>query len=138
MTAYELASLHSQISDNLNAQLTNWLAILSVYLGAGFLIAHRLTLLSAVAVSGIFVLLLGSYANVMFRSLRGLMGLVLQIRKFAEQGAGLEWHEALLMPAFSIDMFPIASLIMMWLGIIGAIYFFFSSRHQNLKTATPV
>lgn len=49
MTAYELASLHTQIGDNMNAQLSNWLAIVSLYLGAGYLLAHRLSLAAAIA-----------------------------------------------------------------------------------------
>jgi hypothetical protein len=39
MTGFELASLHAQLAETVNAQLANWIAILSVYLGAGYLVA---------------------------------------------------------------------------------------------------
>ena len=134
MTAYEMGSLHAQLGDNINAQFSNWLAILSLYLGAGYLIAHRLSLSSAVALTGVFVVLLGVFTFSMFRTLTGFVGLSREIRALAEQGKGLEWHAAATMPAWALDLFTTNAMVMLWLAIVGAVYFFFSSRRQNLKT----
>ena len=137
MTAYELASLHAQLADNINAQLTNWLAILSVYLGAGYLVAHRLSLSSAIALNGVFLLILGGFTLSMFRTMDGFRGLSLEVRAFAEQGRGLEWHQAVTTPSFAIDWFAVNAMVLLWLALVGAVYFFFSSRHQNMKAQPP-
>ena len=134
MTAYEMASLHAQFADNLNAALGNWLAILTVYLGSGYLVAHRLTLSSAIALSGVFLLVLGGFSLVMFRAMTSWVGVGREIRRLAEQGKGLEWHQAATTPAWVLDTFATNSLIMMWIAIVASGYFFFSSRRQNLKT----
>ena len=137
MTAYELASLHAQIGDNVNAQLTNFLTLLSLYLGAGYLIAHRLTLWSAIAFTGIFVIVESGYSLVMFRTLGSVVGVSREIRRLAEQGQGLEWHQAMITPGWVLDRLPTTSLIMLLAVLLGAVYFFFASRAHNLKAQTP-
>jgi hypothetical protein len=135
MTEYELAALYAQMGDNVAAQFTNWVTILSIYLGAGYLVAHRLTFGSALVFTGIFVVVGGGAANVMVQAIRGLMGVAHEIRLFAEQGKGLAWHQAALAPAFAETTFPIGSGVLLAVVLIGAVYFFWSSRRQGLKTA---
>lgn len=127
MTAYELVSLHTQIGDNMNAQLSNWLTILSLYLGAGYLLAHRLSMTAAVTLSAIFVMLTGGWTVVLYRTFLSFVGVSLEIRKLA----GLEWHQAAFTPLDSLTGFPIGSMIMLWVGIVAAVVFFFSTRRQN-------
>lgn len=131
MTPYELASLHTQIGDNMNAQLSNWLTILSLYLGAGYLLSHRLSMTAAVTLSALFVVLTGSWTLVLYRTFLSFVGVSLEIRKLAEQHAGLEWHQAALTPLTAVTTFPIGSTIMLWVGIVAAVVFFFATRRQN-------
>jgi hypothetical protein len=137
MTAYELASLHAQISDNVNAQLTNFLTLLSLYLGAGYLIAHRLTLWSAIALTGIFVVVESGFSTVMYRTLASLIGLSREIRKLAEQGQDLQWHQAVGMPDWVLNWLPTNSLILLWVIVVAAVYFFFASRRHNMENQSP-
>ena len=134
MTAYELASLHTQIGDNINAQLSNWLAIVSLYLGAGYLLAHRLSLLSAIALSTIFLVILGGWTVQLLRAMQNWVGVSNEIRKLSEKSSGLEWHQAALVPPDTLAFFPVGGTITLWIIILAALSFFFSSRRQNLKT----
>jgi hypothetical protein len=136
MTAYELAALYVQTSDNVAAQFTNWITILSLYLGAGYLVAHRLTFASALVFTGIFVIVAVGSANVMVRAIVSLMGVGHEIRVLAEQGKGLTWHQAAVVPAYFETAFPVGSAVLLGVVLIGAVYFFFSSRRENLKSAT--
>ena len=137
MTAYELASLHAQLGQTINAQLANWLAILSIYLGAGYLFAHRMALWSAIAATFMAALTLTSFALTISRTLSSLVGVSAEIQKLAHNGGGLEWHEATRMTAFWIAWFPTNSLILMTAFVVISVYFFFSTRHQALKSAPP-
>jgi len=137
MTAYELASLHTQIGDNMNAQLSNWLAIVSLYLGAGYLLAHRLSLAAAIALSGIFLLIAGGWTMVFFRTFQSFVGVSREIRKLAGTDASLEWHQAAQTPDSVLANFPMMSTIFLWVIILGALFFFLSSRRQNLKALAP-
>ncbi len=135
MTAYELASLHAQVGETINALLANWLAMLSLYLGAGYLVAHRMSLSSALAVNVIAISVLAGYANEVSRFTRTFVGVSAEIQKVAASHGGLEWHQAVHLPAFAIAWFPTFSFIMMMIVIAAAVYFFFSSRRQNLNVA---
>lgn len=137
MTAYELASLHAQLGQTVNAQLANWLAILSVYLGAGYLVAHRMSFPAAVAVSFIGGGTLVLFARMISQSLESFVGVSAEIQKLARGGGGLEWHQATKIPTFMIEWFPTNSFVAMLVVVAAAIYFFFSSRHQNRAAIPP-
>lgn len=134
MTEFELASLHAQIGDNLAAALTNYLTIVSLYLGAGFLVAHRLALPSAVTFTSIFLVVNAEIVFAMFNAFRTSMGVAGQIRALAEQGKGLAWHHAATIPAWAQTYVPVFSAILLTAVVVGAVYFFFASRRHNLKT----
>lgn len=135
MTAYELASLHAQVGQTVNALLSNFLAALSVYLGAGYFVSHRMSLSSAVAMSVIAAGVLAGMANEISRFMQTFVGVSAEIQKVAARNEGLEWHQAVRLPAFAIDWFPTVSFILMLVIVAVAVYFFFSSRRQNLTTA---
>ena len=137
MTAYELASLHAQIGQTINAQLANWLAILSVYLGAGYLVAHRISFPSAIALTIMAAVTLGSFARLISQTVGSFVGVSDEIKKISRQGGGLEWHQATTVPDFAKEWFPTNSFISMLVIVAFAIYFFFSSRRHNLKAAQP-
>jgi hypothetical protein len=137
MTEYELASLFAQISQTLNAQLSNYLTVVSLYLGAGYLVAHRLTLPSAITFTGIFLVMNLGLITVTIATVRGQMGVARQIHEFAEQGKGLQWHQGAAMPSWVPAYMPMNSAILLTVIALGAVYFFFASRRHNLKTLPP-
>lgn len=133
MTEYELASLNTQINDNMSSLLTNFITILSLYLGAGYLIAHRLTERTAIVFTGIFVLMYLGFCSGLYGAIRQQMGLFQEIRTFAAAGKGLAWHPWVGMPDWGA-VIPLAIAVFnLSVVLIGAIYFFFSSRRQNLR-----
>lgn len=137
MTEYELASLFTAISQTLGAQLSNYLTVVSLYLGAGYLVAHRLSLSSAIAFTGIFLVVNIGLITVTYTTIRGQMGLARQIHEVAEQGKGLQWHQGATMPAWVPTYMPMNSVILLTVVVLGAVYFFFASRRHNLKTLPP-
>jgi hypothetical protein len=137
MTEYELASLFTAISQTLGAQLSNYLTVVSLYLGAGYLVAHRLTLASAIIFTGIFLVVNLGLIQVTYTTLKGQMGVALQIKAFAEQGKGLQWHQGALMPDWVPTYMPVNGVILLTVIVLGAVYFFFASRRHNLKTLPP-
>ena len=135
MSNYELASLYAQTGQTVNMQMANWLATLSVYLGAGYLVSHRLKLSMAIVLSLFAAMLLGSFAGVIATQLEVVTGVSAEMQKIAQSGGGLEWHPAVRVSASWIKWFPLVSKIMMWMGILMAVYFFFSMRREHLRAA---
>ena len=134
MTAYELASLHSQLGAQVNLMLQNFIAILSLYVGAGFLVAHRLKLASAIMVTLLFLVADGGSVPRIVGVLKSWVGVSGEIRALAAQGHGLAWHEAVFMAPWQLDNFPIGSAIILWGLLLGAICFFFAHRHSSLQS----
>jgi len=135
MTVYELASLHAQILQTANAQLANWLAVLTVYLGAGYIVAHRLSLPSAIALSLVAVSALVVFALSISRTVQTFIGVSQEIQKIAARRDGLEWHQAIGLSPGAMSWMETSVLLILLTLVAVAVYFFFSSRRHNLKSA---
>lgn len=136
MTAYELASLHAQILQTANAQLANWLAVLTVYLGAGYIVAHRLSLLNAIALSFVAVSSLVVFALSISRTVRTFIGVSQEIQEVAARNDGLERHQAIGLSPGAMSWMETTVLVILLTLVAVAVYFFFSSRRRNLNS-TP-
>jgi len=133
MTEYEMATLFTQMSDNLGTQLTNFLTIASLYLGAGYLVAHRMSLPAAIVFTGMFLIVNLGLIVLIFNSTRSWMGLAREMQGAAGRGGGLAWHQVADMPSWVQSTMPVNSLLLLFAVVAGAVYFFFSSRSASLK-----
>lgn len=133
MTEYEMASLFTQMSDNLGTQLTNFLTIASLYLGAGYLVAHRMSRSSAVVFTGMFLVVNLGLIVLIVNSTRSWMGLAREMQGVVGRGGGLAWHQVAGMPSWVQVSMPVSSALLLFAVVAGAVYFFFSSRLSNLK-----
>ena len=133
MTEYEMASLHSQISGNLGSQLTNFLTIVSLYLGAGYLVSHRMSFSAAVTFSSMFVLVSLAQVFTMFNTMRSWTGLAAEMHSVAAKGGALAWHSTANLPSSVPTFGPIGGAVIFSVVVAAAVYFFFASRRYNKR-----
>lgn len=138
MTEYEMASLFTQMGDNLGTQLTNFLTVTSLYLGAGYLVAHRMSRSSAIVFTGMFLVVNLGLIVLIVNSTRSWMGLAREMQAALGKGGGLAWHQVANMPAWVQVSMPVNSALLLTAVVAGAVYFFFSSRQTNLKAEAKV
>ena len=138
MTEYEMASLNIDTLLLLGASFTTYFSLVSAFLVASYLAAHRLTRTMATILIGLFVLWNMLMIGAVSAQLYSLSGLAKKMRTFADEGKGLEWHRVAHIPDSLIDWPRYLIVIILSLATIAAIYFFFHSRHVNRKAAeTP-
>ena len=133
MTEYELVSLLQTQVNTIGAEIMDYFTILTAYLVAGYVAAHRLTLSMALFVTVMFVVsalffvvsVMGDYTvtNVMMSELRGL----------AATGSSFR---SVLRPPLATGIIADVALIMMLSGIVGGVYFFFQSRRPTRNAGT--
>lgn len=133
MQPSEFVMLQAQLGETINAQLANWLTILSIYLGAGYLVAHRMKLHSAILVTVIAVLPLAGFALQIASILRVWTATIREIKALGQPGDPLAWHPAAQTPDWFVNYFPANSLVLMFVVIAAAMYFFFSMRAEQLR-----
>lgn len=136
MTEYEMASLLQGFVNIIGALVMNYFSLVTAYLVAGYLVAHRLTLSMTVLVTTIFALSSVYFISNAFGACRNVGKLAGEMRAFAESGKGLAWHNAAAFPPSTFDALTYTTMAIMVAGFVAAVYFFFHCRRQNLK-ATP-
>lgn len=134
MQPADFSMLYAQLGETINAQLANWLTILSIYLGAGYLVAHRLKIYSAIFVSLIAILPLAGFAWQISASLSVWAATIREIKALGQSGGPLAWHPAAQAPDFFLDYFAANSLVLMLIVIAAAAYFFFTMRAESFGT----
>ena len=140
MTDYELASLLAELQGTMMATLGLLFTIISAFLVAGYVAAHRLNILMTLVVLGVYTfsgLLVSFELN---REAAALVGVVGQIQEHASAGKGLGWHPAAgwtINQVISVWMTPIQMVVgfVMYGATIG--FFFSCRRHNQGKTIEP-
>ena len=113
----------------------NFFTILVAYLVAGYLAAHRLSLINAMFVTVLFAAT--SLISIMMMSRFGtlLQGLFAHMHAAAISSKVLQWHPvATQVP--NVWAAGMVALAAMALASIGAIYFFFDCRRHNQRVAS--
>jgi hypothetical protein len=136
MTEYEMASLVTDMQAALAAGSIELATIVSGFLVAGYVAAHRLSRLMIAIVLGVYTFWFFGAAFILSRQFISLSGLVTEIHNFATAAKGLQWHAAAgeipsewmmnsLGPVVSYFIFPIM--------FAGSVVFFFHCRRVNRK-----
>jgi hypothetical protein len=133
MTEYELASLNLDTLMLLGASFATYFSLVSAFLVASYLAAHRLTRTMTAILIGLFVLWSLLTVATMSAQLSSLSGLAKKMRAFAGEGKGLEWHRAANLPDAMIDWPRFMIVAILALAAIAAVYFFFHCRRVNRK-----
>lgn len=140
MTEYEMAHLNNEYVNTGALLLSMQFSILSAFLVAAYVAAHRLTLVMSGFVVAAFVFSSIVLSMTMYRSIVDFIGLRHAMFVAAKEGKGLAWHSAaqfdmsaVVFPAASPAVFPT-----IWMAMaLGAVFFFFHCRRVNLKAETP-
>jgi small-conductance mechanosensitive channel len=131
MSEYDIVSLLQAQINTVGVEIMDYFTILTGYLVAGYVAAHRLTLSMALFVTAMFVLsALFFVANVM-GSYAATSLLIGQLRTVAAQTPNLRATVPPQQSSVSVNVFADVALIMMLSGIVGGVYFFFQSRRRN-------
>lgn len=132
MTEYEMISVAQQHVANGMTDVLNTFTVLGAYLAAGYLTAHRISLVMAWFVTALFV----AFAAIGVLQLYGI-GLQLQalldhMHTEAVAGKALAWAPiAHSKPDVFVPGYVI--LFVMIAATIGSVYFFFECRWRNMK-----
>lgn len=131
MTEYEMASLHAEIFNSIQASLTVFISVMSGFLVISVFFAHRLDRITAfvflVAMLGFELLIAMGIAA----QLRTYAGLSAEMQAFAAAGHGLSWHNVSDMPLTIPHALRPAWLTASVIILLSAALFFFSCRRKN-------
>ena len=141
MTEFEIAYLLNDIQVAIAAYSSMLFTMMSAFLVAGYVAAHRLSAL-------MIALLIGIYAYAFFGTsfvISGLMttmfGLAGQIDARAAAGSELQWHNAVVadaIPATVRPLLPPINLVMTTVIFAATLVFFFHCRRVNRKVEGSV
>jgi hypothetical protein len=115
--------------------LMNFFTVLVAYLAAGYLAAHRLSLINAMFVTLLFAAI--SLNSMMVLSAIGtqLQALLVHMHEAAISSKVLLWHPvAAQVP--NIWSAGMVAIVAMALASVGAVYFFFDCRRHNQRAAS--
>ena len=103
MSEYEMASLHIELYNAIQASLTVFLTVLSGFLIASYFAAHRLDRFTGFVALTVFIGF--SLLNISGTggTLRSYARLAREMRAFAERGRGLAWHSTRDIPLPVVD-----------------------------------
>jgi cell division protein FtsB len=134
MTEFEMAYLVNEMRNGVVSSLSLYFGVLTAFLVASYVAAHRLTRTMTTIVVGLFTL----FSLLMFASInsqqQALAALAKEVRAFAAAGKGLAWHPGTKVPDWAIDMSIYLGDVLVVAAIVASIYFFFHCRHVNRKT----
>lgn len=136
MTEYELVSLLQTQITTIGAEIMDYFTILTAFLVAGYVAAHRLSLSMAIFVTVMFVIsALFFVVSVMgdYEVTKVMMG---ELRRLAATGTGFRWVHRAQQSPLAAEIVSDVALVMMLSGIVGGVYFFFQSRHRNRAAGT--
>ena len=131
MTEYELVSLLQTQINTIGAEIMDYFTILTAFLVAGYVAAHRLTRSMALFVIVMFtVSALFFVANVMGAYAATTL-ILRELARMAQTGSSLGGAMDVRRSPLPIDIVADVALTMMLGGIVGGIYFFLQSRRTN-------
>jgi uncharacterized membrane protein YesL len=133
MTEFEMAYLANDMMMALGTSTSILFTMLSAFLVASYVAAHRLTKPMAAIVVSIFVIFCFYTIATMFRQLESMAGLAGKMRAFAEAGKGLEWHAVSHVNPNWITTTRFVGVSILLLAMIASVYFFFHCRSVNQK-----
>ena len=131
MTEFEMAYLQNDILLALGSAGSYFFAILTAFLVASYLVAHRLTRPMAAVVVTIFIVASWGSIVTMYRITDSLAGLAREMKAFAEAGKGLTWHGITRTPDWALENARHLGTTLFIVATIAAVYFFFHSRRVN-------
>lgn len=134
MTEFEMAYLMTDMQSALMTSTTTLFTITSAFLVAGYLVSHRLSRLMVLVAVAVFAWAFFTTAFITSRLIYNLLGLVVEINKFATAGKGLQWHAAA-QPIVGWAMAGGTWFFIVFCALVfaGSIVFFFHSRRVNHK-----
>lgn len=135
MTEYEMLSLVQGHVNLGGVILMNYFTMLTAYLVAGYLAAHRLTQSMSMFVTAAFVVSSAVFMYMLLRNGEALQAIFNEMHALAQAGKGLAWNPLASRPP-NVDVLCYAALAIMAAGQIGGIYFFFQCRTHNRQAAT--
>ena len=130
MTDYEVLSLFNEMAANTQGAFMNFVAILSAFLIAGYLAAHRLSKTMTIIVIALFTVAAVQEGAVMILHWGDQVGLLADI--YSRET--LSWHGATRGGPLLGPFFDWAFGITVIGGYIGALVFFFHQRRVGLKS----
>ncbi len=133
MTEFEMAYLQNDMLVALANGTQFFFTLLSAFLAASYVGAHRLTRPMVVVVIGLFVLTAFSSILAQFRQMESLAGLAEQIRAFAAAGKGLQWSAVTKIPAWWVESLRYIAAAVFLIAVIASVFFFFHCRRVNHK-----
>ena len=135
MTEYEMISAAQEYLANGLTAVLNTFTVLGAYLAAGYLAAHRISLVMAWFVTVLFVAYSAIGVFLLYGIGAGLQALLNQMHAEAVAGKALLWHPiAHATPNVFVSGYVI--LFVMTAATIGSVYFFFECRSRNMKAET--
>ena len=137
MTEYEMAYLNNEFLITGIMLATAQFSVMSAFLVAGYLAAHRLNLIMAGFVNLAFLWSSFTLSMTLYRLIIDFIGLRHEIFVAAKNGKAIAWHSAAQFDTAAFASAPVAPIIWFMLSL-GAVYFFFHSRRVNLKAETTL
>jgi len=133
MTEFEMAYLMNDMWIQLIMLTQVFFAVLTAFIVASYLVAHRLTRPMAVVVVGLFLLAsLGSILNIS-RQAQSIVGLAFEMKALALSGRGLAWHAVVNTPEWTRGIAGVPAAVMFLIATAAAVYFFFHCRRVNRR-----
>jgi hypothetical protein len=136
MTEYEIASLYQNQGSQLGGVVMNYFTLVTAYLVAGYVAAHRINLTLSLLVTGLFTVGSAFFILVAYGVTLNLGSMAGEIRAIAQSERGLAWHRAAALPPSSWDAMLFVVLAMTVGGFIAAVCFFFYCRRQNASSSS--
>lgn len=137
MTEFELVSAMQGYANYGTGLLMDFFSILTAYLAAGYLAAHRLTRAMASFVTAIFLVLSILFVLAFYRTFVLQIDLGGEMVNFAKVGKGLAWHPVSLASTAGVTHFGyvfMATLLTIVISaIVGGVYFFYDCRKRNMQ-----
>jgi hypothetical protein len=133
MTEFEMISaMQGYANINLTIMM-NFFTVLTAYLAAGYLAAHRLSRAMAIFVTAMYLVMSTMFLVGMYRIMAIQAGLLHEMVNFAKAGKGLAWA-----PFASTNTVESVNLIIGFSmfaivvsAIVGGVYFFYDCRKRN-------
>lgn len=139
MTDYEMISALQGYQSNGMTVMLNFFSFLVAYLAAGYLVAHRLSLLMALFVTALLLAVSLNSLVMLYTIGAALQGLLGHMYDTAVAGKGLAWTPlAKLSDPPNLWITGAVALGVMVLATAGAVFFFFECRSRNRKAELAV
>jgi hypothetical protein len=137
MTEFEMAYLLTDMQVAISTSNTVTLTIVSGFLVASYVAAHKLNRLMVWLLVGVYSYWWVGAAGLQNRQMVTYMRLLGKMHAFAAEGKGLEWHSAASIPSQGLlDAGPVVALLFNLTVFAASIVFFFQCRREGQKADT--